>query len=86
MANPTPNPTPLHSNPPLTYNHHQELAPGRSLEELVRGGWRADEAEVERIAAELLHTLRYLGSRRPPVVHRDIKPQVRRGGGIGVAW
>lgn len=65
-------PIPHPPSPPL----QQELAEGKSLEEMVRSGWRADEAEVTRIAVELLGTLQYLGSRRPPVVHRDIKPQV----------
>ena len=32
----------------------QELAEGRSLADLVASGWRADEAEVARIARELL--------------------------------
>lgn len=48
----------------------QELAQGKSLAELVQGGWRADETEVSRIATELLQILNYLSSRRPPVVHR----------------
>eukprot|EP00887_Chlorella_sp_A99_P006661 scaffold3.g6661.t1 len=63
----------------------QELARGRTLEELVRSGWRADEGEVARVGAELLRTLRYLGGRRPPVIHRDVKPQnvVLEGGEAG---
>lgn len=32
----------------------QELAEGRSLADLVASGWRADEAEIARIARELL--------------------------------
>ena len=32
----------------------QELAEGRSLADLVASGWRADEAEVVRIARALL--------------------------------
>lgn len=48
----------------------QELARGRSLADMVASGWRADEAEVSRIAGELLDILRYLGDRRPPVIHR----------------
>lgn len=63
----------------------QELAQGRSLSEMVRSGWRADEAEVTRIATELLGILEYLGSRRPPVTHRDVKPEniVIEGGKTG---
>ncbi|HMY18070.1 MAG TPA: serine/threonine-protein kinase, partial [Polyangium sp.] len=52
----------------------QELAPGRSLAEIIAGGFHPDEAEVRRIAEQLLRILRYLESRVPPVVHRDIKP------------
>ena len=48
----------------------QELAQGRTLADLVASGWRADEAEAKRIAAELLGVLDYLGSRRPAVTHR----------------
>ena len=48
----------------------QELAQGKSLAELVEGGWRADEAEARRIAIEMLGILAYLASRRPPVTHR----------------
>ena len=50
----------------------QELAEGRSLGDLVKSGWRADEAEVVRIGRELLQILQYLSSRRPPVVHRSV--------------
>lgn len=63
----------------------QQLAAGRSLEDLVSSGWRADEAECRRIAVELLKILQYLGSRRPPVTHRDVKPSniVVEGGRAG---
>ena len=37
-----------------TEGFSQELAEGRSLADLVASGWRADEAEVARIARELL--------------------------------
>jgi len=53
----------------------QELAEGRTLDALVRGGWRPDEAEVRDLAAKLLTILAYLQSLTPPVVHRDLKPQ-----------
>ena len=55
----------------------QELAEGKSLAQLMAEGWRADEAEVTRIALELLGILQYLGSRRPAVVHRQTPdPQI----------
>jgi hypothetical protein len=52
---------------------------------MVNRGWRADEKEVARIAKELLTILQYLGSRRPAVVHRDVKPSniVIEGGKTG---
>jgi eukaryotic-like serine/threonine-protein kinase len=53
----------------------QQLAPGRSLADRVASGWRADEAEVKRIAEVLLDILDYLHSRLPAVYHRDLKPQ-----------
>ncbi|KAK9809971.1 hypothetical protein WJX72_002794 [[Myrmecia] bisecta] len=63
----------------------QELAQGRSLADMVREGWRADEAEVMRIGVEVLSILEYLGSRRPAVIHRDVKPEnlVLEGGKAG---
>jgi serine/threonine protein kinase len=53
----------------------QELAPGKSLAQLVESGWRTSEAEVKRIAKQLLTVLSYLHELSPPVIHRDIKPQ-----------
>lgn len=63
----------------------QELAAGDSLEAMVNRGWRADEKEVARITKELLAILQYLSSRRPAVVHRDVKPSniVIEGGKTG---
>jgi hypothetical protein len=52
----------------------QRVAPGTTLESLVDGGWRPSETEVEDVARQLLEVLSYLGSLRPPVVHRDVKP------------
>lgn len=53
----------------------QQLAPGKSLDELVENGWRPDENEVKQLAIKLLEILAYLQSLTPPVIHRDIKPQ-----------
>ncbi len=53
----------------------QELAPGRSLADLVTSGWRATEGDAKAIARQVLETLVYLHAFSPPVVHRDIKPQ-----------
>jgi hypothetical protein len=54
----------------------QELAPGKSLAQVVAGGWRGGEAEVKQLAAQILEILQYLGSRRPPVTHRQTHPAV----------
>ena len=53
----------------------QQLAPGKSLFQLVQSGWRTTEAEVKQIAAQILSILDYLHSLKPPVIHRDLKPQ-----------
>lgn len=52
----------------------QELARGRSLADLVHGGWSASEEEVTCIARQLLQLLQYLSSRSPPIVHRQVLP------------
>lgn len=53
----------------------QMVAKGSSLADLVQNGWHATEEEVKRIAIEVLEILQYLGSLRPPVIHRDVKPE-----------
>ncbi|HAZ43066.1 MAG TPA: ankryin [Cyanobacteria bacterium UBA11369] len=61
----------------------QQLAEGKSLAALVQEGWHAKEAEVRRIAEQILEILVYLHQQTPPVIHRDIKPQniIRREDG-----
>ncbi|GAQ77759.1 Protein kinase superfamily protein [Klebsormidium nitens] len=58
-----------------TFYIAQKVAPGKSIADLVKGGWRVGEEEVKRIALEVLKVLEYLQSLRPAVVHRDIKPE-----------
>lgn len=53
----------------------QELAAGESLATLVEKGWHARETEVKLIAEQVLSILSYLQEFKPPVIHRDIKPQ-----------
>ncbi|KAI5075204.1 hypothetical protein GOP47_0009280 [Adiantum capillus-veneris] len=53
----------------------QMVAKGSSLADLIQIGWRATEEDVKRIAIEVLEILQYLGSLRPPVIHRDVKPE-----------
>ena len=52
----------------------QQLAPGKSLYQLVESGWRSNEKEVKNIAQQVLGILSYLHSLEPTVIHRDIKP------------
>ncbi|HEY9300084.1 MAG TPA: ankyrin repeat domain-containing protein, partial [Phormidium sp.] len=53
----------------------QQLVVGKSLAELVKKGWRSNEAGVRNIAVQVLKILIYLQKLTPPVFHRDIKPQ-----------
>lgn len=52
----------------------QQLAPGKSLAQLVESGWRVGEKEIKNIAKQVLSILSYLHSLDPRVIHRDIKP------------
>jgi len=52
----------------------QEYIPGSSFKELLAKGRVFSEAEVRKIAAEVLKILIYLHSLSPLVLHRDIKP------------
>eukprot|EP00198_Chlamydomonas_reinhardtii_P000872 XP_001690207.1 predicted protein [Chlamydomonas reinhardtii] len=63
----------------------QEVVRGRSLADMLRAGQRATEQEVVRIAGEMLGVLEYLSSLRPPVIHRDVKPDniIVEGGAWG---
>jgi hypothetical protein len=51
-----------------------ELLPGIDLETATEGR-RFSETEVGEILASLADILGYLGSQRPPVVHRDVNPR-----------
>lgn len=53
----------------------QQLAPGKSLAQLIENGWKPNEAQVRHIADRLLEIIVYLQSLLPATIHRDIKPQ-----------
>jgi serine/threonine protein kinase len=52
----------------------QDYIPGKSLQQLLKGGKRFTEAETQNIATQLLNILIYLHELSPAVLHRDIKP------------
>ncbi len=52
-----------------------ERIQGENLEEVVRNRRTVTESEVMSILAGLADILDYLGSIRPPVVHRDVNPK-----------
>lgn len=52
----------------------QDYIPGFSLQELLDREKNFTEADVEKIAKEVLEILIYLHELKPPVWHRDIKP------------
>ncbi|MEQ8755918.1 MAG: serine/threonine-protein kinase [Coleofasciculus sp. G1-WW12-02] len=52
----------------------QDYIPGVSLKTLMSQGQRFIEADIRKIARELLHILQFLHQLNPAVLHRDIKP------------
>jgi len=52
----------------------QEYISGLSLKEALKQGKKFTEAEVKKIALDILEILTYLHELNPPVLHRDIKP------------
>lgn len=53
----------------------QELIAGKSLAQEIANGWHGNEADIKEIVEQILHVLIYLHELKPPIIHRDIKPQ-----------
>ena len=53
----------------------QELVEGRSLAKAIADGWHGSEHNIRAIAEQVLEILIYLHELKPPLIHRDIKPQ-----------
>ena len=52
----------------------QEYIEGRSLQDMIRSGYRFTLRRVFEIASKLLDIVESLHSHEPPIIHRDIKP------------
>ena len=53
----------------------QQLVEGKSLAQAIADGWHGSEEDIKQIAEQVLEVLSYLHQLKPPVIHRDIKPQ-----------
>ena len=53
----------------------QQLVEGQSLMQVIADGWHGSEADIKQIAEQVLDVLIYLHELKPPIIHRDIKPQ-----------
>jgi serine/threonine protein kinase len=52
-----------------------EYIQGETVEAYIASGKKFTEEHIEQILAELADILAYIGSLRPPIVHRDINPR-----------
>ncbi len=52
-----------------------EYIQGETVEAYIASGKKFTEEQIEQILAELADILSYIGSLRPPIVHRDINPR-----------
>lgn len=51
-----------------------DFVSGSDLDKLVRGGRKFSGKEIVRIGTQLCEAVSYLHTRKPPVIHSDIKP------------
>ena len=63
----------LKSNPPEAYIV-QELIEGRSLQLMLKTGFRFTVSRIFKMALDMVGLLERLHAHNPPVIHRDIKP------------
>ena len=52
----------------------QEYIDGRSLQDMIRSGYRFTMRKIFQMAGQILDILEKLHSHEPPIIHRDIKP------------
>ena len=52
----------------------QEYIDGRSLQDMIRSGYRFTLRKIFEIAGQILNILEQLHQHEPPIIHRDIKP------------
>lgn len=52
-----------------------EYIEGQTIDSYIASGKKFTENQIEEILAELADILAYIGSLRPPIVHRDINPR-----------
>lgn len=52
----------------------QDYVEGISAKEGIERGGKFDEAHVRKWAGQICEALKYLHTRNPPIIHRDIKP------------
>ena len=58
----------------IRFTFVQNYIEGKSLADVLKAGHSFTEAEIKQLVAALLEILIYLHQQKPPIIHRDIKP------------